>query len=100
MPVTTDVQRVRLLISDTGTTPDFADDDLQAFLDLEDGAIRLAAADALETKAGRLLTVDSDEIKVDGSKQAANLRAQAETLRQQHYATAGGTFLVVRGPRF
>jgi hypothetical protein len=100
VPVTTDVQRVRLLISDSGTTQEFTDDEVQAFLDLEDGAIRLAAADALETLAGRLQSVESDDIKIDGSKRAGVLMAQATKLREQHAATAGGSFTVVPGPRF
>jgi hypothetical protein len=70
------------------TDVDAADDVITALL-LEQGAPKLAAADVLELMATRLLTVDSDQIKVDGSKQAATLMARAAALRAQHYEHGG-----------
>lgn len=65
---------------------------LQSLLDLNGGALRLAAADALEVVASdRVLTlsvVGTPEVNVDGAKVSAELRARAEALREQHYELA------------
>lgn len=85
-----DVDTVRAL---AGVTPtDWADETVQGLLDAEAGAVKLAAADLLEAVAAGLLTVDSDQIKVDGSKQAAVLMQRAANLRQQFYERDGGGF--------
>lgn len=75
---------------------------LQNLLDLNGGVVHLAAADALEIVASdRLLTlqvVDTPEVKVDGAKVSAELRARAKALREQYAATVndeGGTFDIV-----
>jgi hypothetical protein len=62
----------------------------------EHEAATLARFDA-ELMAARLLTVDSDQIKVDGSKQAQTLMARAAALREQYYAH-GGDFYFDSGP--
>lgn len=88
----TDVGKVRLLIADTGSTPTFSDAEVQAALDMESQSITLAAADLLDSlaalyarRSNRLQVLD---ITVDFSKVAADLRAQAESLRA---AEADGT---------
>jgi hypothetical protein len=97
VPVTTDLARVRLLTG--ATTADVDDDGVQAFLDQENGAVKLAAADVLELMAGQLTDVESDDIKLSGSKQAATLLARAKSLREQHYLYDDGALIVVCGPR-
>jgi hypothetical protein len=47
--VTTDIGMVRLLIGDTVEPAKFTDEELQAFLTLEGGAVYLAAADCMDT---------------------------------------------------
>ena len=79
------------------TTDDATDDVITALLTEAGGVPKLAAADVLELMASRLLTVDSDQIKVDGSKQAATLMARAAALRAQHYEH-GGDFYFDSGP--
>lgn len=79
--------QVRLI---TGlTTAELGDDDIVTLLELNDGFPRPAAADALETYAGSLITaVQSDDISLDGSKRASVLMARAARLRQQAAADA------------
>jgi hypothetical protein len=86
----TDLDTVRALADVNDTT--WPDPAVQALLDAETGAVRLAAADLLEVLAGRLTDVESDEIKLTGSRQAATLLARAKNLREQHYQQAGGDF--------
>lgn len=86
----TDIDTVRALADVNDTA--WPDPTVQALLDAEGGAVRLAAADLLEVLAGRLTDIDSDQIKLTGSKQAATLMARAAALRTQHYEQAGGDF--------
>lgn len=66
------------------TAAEMPDDSLTALLELHDGSVKLAAADALEVVAGQLVTaVTSDDISLDGSKRAGVLMARAGRLRQQ-----------------
>jgi hypothetical protein len=79
---------VRLL---TGLTAGEVSDALvDQWLAFNNGAVRLAAADALEAYASTLGYVASDDVTVDGSKRAAVLLKRAETLRAQHEATDDG----------
>lgn len=73
---------VRLLtgLGDTELT----DESIHGLLVLNSGAVRLAAADALETFAGSLTAVQSDDISIDGSKRATALLARASSLRAVH----------------
>lgn len=81
------VTTVRLLSRLTPT--ELPDDEIVALLELNDDFPRLAAADALETYAGTLITaVQSDDISLDGSKQAGVLMARAARLRDQAAAAA------------
>lgn len=82
-----DRDTVRLLTG--ATTGDASDNDIDALLGEEGGVVKLAAADLLEVMASRLIAVQSDDISVDGSKQAVSLRAQAAALRTQHYEHGG-----------
>lgn len=74
------------------TTSDLDDLGVAALLAEEGGIAKLAAADLLELMAGRMMSVDSDEIKLDGSKQAGTLMARAKALRDQHYEHGGDFF--------
>lgn len=71
------------------TTADASDSVIAALLTEAGGVTKLAAADVLELMATRLLTVESDDMKVDGSKQSAVLNARAAALRTQHYEHGG-----------
>lgn len=63
---------------------DIDDSEIDALLEMHGGAVKLAAADALEVVAGQLVTaVSSDDISLDGSKRATVLMARARTLRAQ-----------------
>lgn len=85
--VTTDIGKVRLLITDLDSTkPIFPDDaQIQAMLDMEIGEPRLAGALALEIIAGnRALTmqvVQLLDLKMDGKSTADALRATAKQWR-------------------
>lgn len=92
--VTVPLGKVRLLSLDSDpNNPIFQDEEHQAFLDLNDQEVRLAAAQALDVIAGNEMLVQK-AIKVlllqtDGSKGAAAFSAQADKLRQQYYEGLG-----------
>ncbi len=86
----TEVATVRLLIADTHvdlTKRLLSDADLQSFVDLEGGNVKLAAAQALDTVASSEALVGkairTQDLATDGAKVAAALRAHAAELRQQ-----------------
>ena len=82
--------QVRLLTGDRDqATALFADAEIQAFLDLNAGDVRLGAAQAIDQIAaneayiqGRILL---DNLQTDGPRLAEQLRAQAAELRRQVY---------------
>ena len=86
----TDVGQVRLIIPDRVNTADepamFSDEELGAFLELEDG-VRRAAAAALETIASDqalvLKVLKVQNVSTDGAALARELRARAAALRSQ-----------------
>jgi hypothetical protein len=85
---TTDVGKVRLLIPDTDEANLLLDDgQVTAFLALEGGSVKLAAAQALDTIASSEALVSkvitTQDLSTDGAKVAAELRARAAALRQQ-----------------
>jgi hypothetical protein len=85
---TTDLGRVRLLISDVDTaSPTFTDAEISAFLALEGGNVRLAAAQALDTIASNEALVSKQvrtmDVSTNGPAVAAELRARARALREQ-----------------
>jgi hypothetical protein len=94
----TDVGTVRLLNSDTSPESGgriFDDTEIQTFLDLEGGAVKLAAAQALDAIASneamvskRIKTLD---LQTDGPAVAKSLREHASALREQ---VVGGEFEV------
>lgn len=91
--LTTDIGKVRLLINDTAATGVFSDAEVQAFLDLEDGNVKLAAAQALDTIADdEALTskvIRSQDLGTDGASVAKVLRERAQILRSEaHGASA------------
>lgn len=92
--VTTDPGKVRLLINDTGESPVFSNDEIQAFLDIEGGVVKLAAARALDTIADdEALTskaIRSQDLATDGAKVAAILREHAKQLRAEAAGSSVG----------
>lgn len=85
--VTTPLGRVRLLINDTTTDPVFEDTDIAAFLEMEDGNVKRAAALAYEVVAGdEALTskvIRTQDLATDGAKTAEVLLKQAQRWRDQ-----------------
>lgn len=87
--------QVRLLIGDTeATDPLFQDDEITAFLDIEEHDIRLAAALALDVMAANqvmvLKVVTQNGVSTNGAAVAQALRAQAKALRDQAELASGG----------
>lgn len=83
----TDAGRVRLLITDVDSANAiFQDSSIDAFLDMEGGSIRRAAAMALETIARNevliLKVIKILDLTTDGAKVGAELRASAKSLRE------------------
>jgi hypothetical protein len=85
--VTTPLGRVRLLINDTTSAPVFADADIAAFLEMEDGHVKRAGALACEVIAGdEALTskaIRTQDLATDGPKTAEILLKQAQRWRDQ-----------------
>lgn len=82
----TDAGRVRLLIPDTNTTTAvYSDDEIAAFLALNDGDIYAAAADAVETIAsseamvGKMIVING--MSSNGAYVANALLSRAKQLR-------------------
>lgn len=87
--------QVRLLIGDTeATDPLFQDDEITAFLGIEEHDIRLAAALALDVMAANqvmvLKVVTQNGVSTNGAAVAQALRAQAKALRDQAELASGG----------
>lgn len=81
-----DVAAVRLLLADVGDDQYLTDPQVQGFLDLNDGHVRRAAADALDAIATSETLVSkvirSQDLQTDGAKVADSLRKHADRLRQ------------------
>jgi hypothetical protein len=97
--VLTDLEKVRVLINDYH--PDdpgsvvFTNTEIQTFLDLEDGVIKRAAAQATDVIADNealVLKVIKTQggLTTDGAKVAAALRERAVSLRAQADTEDGG----------
>lgn len=87
-PNADDASRVRLLINDVDTTsPIFTDPELVAFLAMEGGSVKLAAAQALDTIADNEAlaskVIRTQDVATDGAKLADSLRKRADSLRKQ-----------------
>lgn len=96
---TTTIGQVRLLATDVDEVdPLFTDAQIQAFLTLEGGRVRRAAAQALDTIASSEAMVSkkirATDITTDGPAVAKELRGRAASLRQQDDQTDddGGTW--------
>lgn len=92
MPITvdptTDIGIVRLLITDVDVAaPLFEDAQIQAFLTLESGKVKRAAASALDAiaRSEALISkkITTQDLATDGPALAAELRASAKALRDQ-----------------
>ncbi len=83
----TDTAMVRLLISDNAMSPLFTEEELQAFLSLNEGSIALAAAQACEALA-RTYAKENEQIgdyKVDRSTAVESLLSLAKRYRESEY---------------
>ena len=94
-------RRVRLLINDVGGDPEgflFREVEIDRFLGIEDGDVKLAAAQAIDTIADNEALVSkvlkTQDLATDGAKLAAELRKRAAALREQA-ESAGATFDIV-----
>lgn len=100
--VPTDIDRIRLLLNDVDEpTMVFTDSELRTFLLLEGGAVKLAAAQAIDTNADNEAlaskVLHTQDLTTDGAKLAAVLHSRAEQLRNQHFNDLedGGYFEIV-----
>lgn len=86
--------QVRLMIGDTDDQqPDahfFEDEEIEAFLSMESGEVKLATAQALDTLASSEAMIQKKitllDLTTDGPAVAAELRARASELREQFYS--------------
>ncbi len=93
--VTSGLARIRLLIGDTvSANALFQDEEIAAFLALNDDDVRLAAAQALDAMAANqvmiLKVITQNGISTNGAAVAQALRAQAAELRRQATIEAQG----------
>jgi hypothetical protein len=95
--IATDAGKVRLLCQDTDpANPYFLDDEIEAFLTLEDGDVRLAAASALDAIASsetlilKKISQLGGALVTDGPAVAKALRDHAKALRDQVAANLAG----------
>jgi hypothetical protein len=100
----TDTDVVRLLLNDIDeNSAVFSDEEIQTFLDLEGGAVKLAAAQAIDTNADNEALASkvlrTQDLATDGAKIADALRKRAQALRDQHNAglEEDGYFDVIPG---
>lgn len=85
---TSDVGKVRLLLNDVDAAAEvFTDNEVQAFLDLEGGSVKRAAAQAIDTNATNEALASkvlrTQDLATDGAKVADAMRKHADRLRQQ-----------------
>lgn len=85
----TDIETIRLLLNDIDpASPVFQDEELQIFLTLEGGHVKLAAAQAIDANASNEALASkvlrTQDLQTDGAKLAQVLHAHAEQLRNQH----------------
>lgn len=81
------IDHVRLLMADVGDDQYLDNTQVEAYLELNDWDVRLAAADALdaiatsETLVGKV--IHTQDLQTDGTKVADSLRKHADRLRAQ-----------------
>lgn len=104
MPQSTEILAIRALIADPGDPLHnevtlLSDEQLQAFLDLEDNSIRRAAADALEAIAISEVLVSkkitTQDLSTDGPAVAKALMDLAGKYREQELADGDGYFEII-----
>lgn len=93
----TDIQAVRVLIGDNGSSQHFDDASIQLFLDLQGGSKLLAAGVALDAWAASIGTTLKEQRIGDftdssGRNQVSSLQAQAEAYRELEYNTPAFDF--------
>lgn len=102
----TPLGQVRLLLNDVDAdSAVFTDSELYSLLEMEGGAVKLAAAQAIDTNADNqalaLKVLRNEKVSTDGAALAGALYRRAERLRDQHYQTAAvedeGFFEIVPG---
>lgn len=100
----TPVGMVRLLLNDVDPDNEiFTDAEIDAFLTIEGGAVKLAAAQAIDTNADNEALASkvlrTQDLATDGPKVADALRTHAQALRDQHNAglDEDGFFDVIPG---
>lgn len=85
--VTTKAGQVRLLLNDVTAPYVFTDPDIAAFLLLESGNVKRAAAQAIDTNADNEVLASkvlrTQDLATDGAKAADSLRKRAAALREQ-----------------
>lgn len=91
----TDIGKTRLLIPDrVEASAIFTDEELQAFLDLNDGNTRRAAAEALEMiasdEAMTLKVITTLDLSTNGASTSAAILERARLLRSQAAAAEDG----------
>lgn len=78
---------VRLLLNDVAPTWVFTDDEITAFLTLERGSVKRAAAQAIDSQATNEAlaskVLKDHELTTDGAKLADAMRKHADSLRKQ-----------------
>jgi hypothetical protein len=82
---------VRLLVNDVDeASPVFTDEEIAAFLALEGGIVKLAAATAIDTNADNEALASkvlrTQDLSTDGAKLADALHKRAEALRAQYFS--------------
>jgi len=98
----TDAGKVRLLLNDVNDAPEvenglvFTDAEITAFLALEGGHVKLAAAQAIDTNATNEVlaskVLKTPTVTTDGAKVADAMRKHAAALREQHYQALDDDF--------
>ena len=82
-----DLGKVRLLLNDVAAPWVFQDAEIQAFLDMEGGSVKRAAAQAIDTNADNELLASkvlrTKDVQVDGAKLADAMHKRADMLRAQ-----------------
>lgn len=84
----TDLGRVRLLLNDVAFDGHvFSDEEIEAFLELEGGSVKRAAAQAIDTNADNEALASkvlrTQDLSTDGAKLAEALHKRAAELRRQ-----------------
>lgn len=92
--------QVRLLLNDVAIPYVFTDEEIKAFLALEGGSVKLAAATAVDTSATNMVlamrVLRTQDVSTDGAKVAQAMRDHADRLRAQAEDADGGYFEILQ----